>query len=182
MWKYDKMEEAQKELLKKNILDLTGPSDAEMGLYTRQCIMHLTSVGSPDITIHITSDGGPVETALHVYDSLRLYKGNKTGIVYGFARSSAAIILQACDKRVCTKHAAILIHHVIAINVSLDVFKNKEKLQKKVLELEKSQKKLYAILCDRTGRSEKEIIATCKLNNDMTAEEALKFGLIDEII
>jgi len=117
-----------------------------------------------------------------MYDLIRLYPGETTGMVYGRAASMAAIVLQACKKRHAARHAEILIHHVSRQSVSLDTLKDKEKLDKLVADLEARQKRLYQILCEKTKKSEGEIAAECAKDAFMPAEVAKDFGLLDEVL
>lgn len=172
----------QEKLLERHIIDLEGEVKDVMVIYVREAIMRLIADGSPPITVCLTSSGGSVDIGLDIYDFLRLYKGKKTGIVAGYSQSMAAIILQACDVRQCMRHSSVLIHHVQRRKVSLDDLRSPGKIKKVRDDLEKSQEKLYAILEKRTGKSRKEITDVCAKDTDMTSEEALAFGLIDEII
>ena len=172
----------QEGLLDKNIIDLRDEISGDMAEYVREAILYLTIKESPPITIYITSGGGHVNAGLAIYDFLRLYPGQKTGIVAGFAKSMATIILQACDKRQCMLHSNLLIHHIQRNDVSLDDLRSPEKLKEVRDDLEKSQERLYEILCKKTGQSREKIKEVCEKDIDMTSEEAFDFGLIDEII
>lgn len=182
MWKNDKLDDVQKGLLEKNIIDISGEIDVDTAFYVREALMRLVAKGSPDIKILITSDGGHVFVGLDVYDLLRNYSGATEGVVYGFARSMAAVILQACKKRIALRHANILIHHIAKTEVSLDILRDKRRTERLRDELEKNQERMYKILVDRTGRKVGEIKRECAKDREMSAEEALEFGLIDEII
>lgn len=65
--------------------------------------------------------------------------------------------------------------------VSLDTLQNKRELDKLKRLMLEDQKALYSLLMKRTGRSLTEVRAACRKNSDMTAQEALMFGLIDRI-
>lgn len=145
------------------------------------CLTRLESKGSPEVEIRIFTNGGDVRAGLDIYDALRRYKGKKTGIVYAYARSMGAIILQACDDRVCLPHARVLIHHINTQSISLDVIESPKNLAKLRHSMWADQKALYAILTMRTGKSESVIRDTCAKDMDMNATEAKAFGLIDRI-
>ncbi len=175
------MDKDNEALLDKGIILLDTEVNAKMANHVYECLTKLEARGSPDIEVRIFTNGGAVRIGLHIYDALRRYKGKKVGLVSSFARSMGAIILQACDERVCLKHAAVLIHHINTQSISLDVIENPTRLAKLRKSMWKDQAALYAILAKRTGKSKKEIRDTCKKDLDMTAEEALSFGLIDRI-
>ncbi|MDO8557554.1 MAG: ATP-dependent Clp protease proteolytic subunit [Candidatus Jorgensenbacteria bacterium] len=183
MWKYDHLDDLQLGLLERGIIDIGGEINSETGAYVRDALLRLIKKGSPDITVFITSAGGSVSVALSIYDALTLYKGKKTGIVMGFARSMAVIILQACDKRLAARHSEILIHHIShSKEVSLDMLRDKRKMDRIYKDLEENQELIYKILSSHTGRAIIEIRTECRKEKGMSAEKAFAFGLIDEII
>ncbi|HPN54405.1 MAG TPA: ATP-dependent Clp protease proteolytic subunit [Candidatus Moranbacteria bacterium] len=169
-------------LLKKRIIEISGDTEENMENYVHECLRTLKSEGNPDVTIEIKSNGGRVDIGLNIFDMLRLYSGKKTGKVVGFARSMAAVILQACDKRLCAKHAKIMIHHISRGSVSLDVMRDKKKMKETLAATEESQDFIYDVLCKSTKHDKSTIKKVCAEDRDMTAKEALRFGLIDKII
>ena len=153
----------------------------EMAKYVDEAIGHFSANGNPDIEVVITSNGGDVDLGLYVFDMIDTYRGKTHGRVASFARSMAAVILQACTTREAGRHSKILIHHITRRQVSLDVLKDSTKLSGLVAGMEKTQDKLYRILESRTSRNRDEIIKACLPDTDMSAEEALVFGLISSI-
>lgn len=171
-----------KSLLDQGILYIDGSIDREMSNYVNDSLKYLTSKGSPDIEVRINSDGGRVDIGLCIYDQLMYYKGKKTGVVIGIAASMGAIILQACKIRKGTPHARLLIHYIARNNISLAVLKNPKKLKKILSAMERSQSYLEKILLNRTKRTVGEIRDKSLGDEEMSATEALNFGLIDDII
>lgn len=168
-------------LLGQKVMILYGEVDDDMLEYVLQSLTILESRGSPDVELRICTDGGEVITGMNIYDALRRYKGKKTGVVYAFAFSMGAVILQACDDRVCLPHANVLIHNV---NFSVDSAKLEDlRSFKRRLDtsLQSDQQEIYRILSARTGKSEKKIRKTSLKDMEMSAKEALAFGLIDRI-
>lgn len=168
-------------LLERDVLYLEGDVCGEMVDQVHFSLMDLEGRGSPPIEIRIYTGGGDVHAGLAVYDFLRRYKGKKTGIVYGYARSMGAVILQACDERLCLPHSTVLIHHVSTQSVSLDDLEDPERLDRLRRSMQDDQETLYEILVARSGKSKEEVREACKKDKDMTAKEALEFGLIDRI-
>ncbi len=161
---------------------LSGEVDLSMYSRVSSSLAYLTAKGSPDIEIVFNSIGGNTTHGLNIYDALRLYLGKKKGIVLSKASSIAAIILLACDERECAANAYILIH-----NGDCDISMNTLLFDDDALEKFRSNRRgvvstLHKIIANRTGKSEAEIYDACKLNQSMTPEEALDFGLIDKII
>jgi len=175
------MSSVQKNLLAKNTIVIQGKINGDTVFYVRDCCADLICRGSPEVLIMIFSGGGSVGAGLDVYDILKLYPGEKTAIVFGYARSMAAVILQACEKRYATRHAAIMIHHISSSDISLDTLRDKDRLVKFIASMEFEQEYLYKIFSEKTGKEVSVIREECAKDRDMPAEEALAFGLIDEI-
>jgi len=173
--------ELKKCLDSKNIMVIAGEVNGEMVSHVMKTISLFFTKGSPDITILIDSPGGDVYAGLDIYDFLKLYPGKKTAIVFRRAASMAAVILQACEERYVTAHAAITIHHISQKNVSLDLMRNHKEVREIRLDMEKKQAMLYSILVSRTGKSTKQVRDECKKDRMLFPEEAIKFGLIDGI-
>ncbi len=174
------MTELQLEQLQIGIIDLVGVVDEEMMLYLRHATSWLQVNGNPTITVQISSGGGDAHCGLAIYDILRLYKGDKTGLVIEQASSAAAIILQSCTKRVAAKHATLLIHLVASTHVSMDQLYGKKLKEFKKHMLE-TQRSMEEIISARTGKKLRQVRATCQKDKSMNSTEALEFGLIDEI-
>jgi len=181
MWKNDGLDKVQLKLLEKKIIIIHGEIDGSMAMYVREALLRLTSQGNPPVIVKITSKGGNVRIGLDIYDMLRSYSGELTGIVHGFADSMAGVILQACRKRVAMRHATMLLHHISTSEVSLDTLRDWRKTKKVRGDMEKSQRMIYKVLSDRTGRSIREIREVCAKEQSMDAREALRFHFIDEI-
>ncbi len=171
------------DLLAKNEIWLEGKVNGAMVEKVFKLLFVLRARGCPDITIYITSPGGSTLAGLHIHDAIELYA--KKAVVKGFAHgrvaSMASIILQACTTRVASKHTEILIHHLIQDNISLDVLRNKKKLDKLIADCEETQAKLDSILMSRTGKSQRQVIALSKKDEYLVSSKALDFGLIDFI-
>lgn len=187
MRSYNKLTDVQYNLLNTDgIIDLFGDVDSLMLDYVREALIRARASGDkngnfPSLKVLISSDGGQITQGLEIVDAFNDYPGHITGVVQSNGKSMAAIILQACDWRQSMENAKILIHNP-NIRISWDILRNKKKLAQRIAQLNISRRKLLRILCDRTGRSFREVAAVCAKNKDMTAKEAKAFGLIDEII
>jgi ATP-dependent Clp protease, protease subunit len=181
MWKNNALDEVQMGLISRNTISIGGDIDEKMAMYVREAFLRFIIKGSPPITLIITSPGGSVNLGLDICDGLRSYAGETTAIVYGYAESMAAVVLQACKKRIAMRHSHILVHHISTTQINLDILRDKRKINEVRKNLERDQKRLYKILTDRTGRSVEAIKEACSKDQFMSAEEALAFGLIDEI-
>lgn len=170
-------------LARKGIIMIDGDTEREMADHVHDSLTIARAEGHEELNIQISSNGGRVDLGLDIYDLIRLYPAkHRVGTVLGFARSMGAVILQACDHRMCARHAKVLIHYVSTSSVALDALKDKKRLTLAIARGEQDQQALDRILAHRTQKSVKEIRRMCAKDTDMNAEEALKFGLIDEIV
>jgi ATP-dependent protease ClpP protease subunit len=148
----------------------------------QESIIRLKALGSPLVTIYISSIGGDVVYGLQIYDLLREYAGEKTGIIIGAAASMAPVIFQACDKRILMRHAQVLIHHVsLSICPSIDALKDQDEYKRMIASLEDKQGRINKILLSRSRITPDDLDALCKKDEYISAEEALNLGFIDKI-
>jgi ATP-dependent Clp protease protease subunit len=135
------------------------------------------------IRININSQGGVILDALFLLDTLNFLRSighHVTIAVYGRSASCAGWLLQAADVRIIGAHSWFLIHEV-----SSEVKGSKSALKAELARVEQLQNQTSTILCSRTGgrltieKIDKEIDG----GRDwwLTAQEALDYGLVDEI-
>ncbi len=188
MWKYEHIDETRQRLLSKGIIDLGGDIDEAMVMYVRDSLMILATNDNPDIKVRITCDGGNVRVGLAIYDMLKGYPGHCTGIVFGFCRSFAVVVLQACNCRLALTHSTMKIHDVLVDieKMKSEVILNRHKLDRFMESLaqdvKRDQKAINRIYSSRSGQSLKAIRQLSKEDHELTAKEALKLRLIDGII
>ena len=176
-----KLNDVQEKLLERHIIDIKGEVEKPMFGYVRTALTYMIAKGWPDITVTLTSDGGDGIAAFMIYELLRMYadKAQVTGQVVGYAHSAAAMILQACDKRIAHEHCQMRIHFgrdYYGQEEILDDAKYKalrDRLEKEIQPV----LKLY----DRCTLPPGELRAILLSNPLLGAEEALKYGFIDEI-
>ena len=169
--------------IEKKIIPIEGKVDGDMFHFIREIMGGLLLKDCPDILVTFTSTGGSVSAGLDIYDLINNYPGKSTGIVFAMANSIAAVILQACDERICAKHAEILIHYISQNSISLDVMSkpNGKAYQNMLKGGRRDQAYINQILTERTGQALKVIRGESAKDLAMTSEEALIFGLIDRI-
>ena len=132
-----------------------------------------------DINIYINSPGGSVTAGLAIYDTMQYIKPQVSTICVGLAASMAAILLAggAKGKRLALPNAEVMIHQPLggARGQASDI----EIQAKNIL---KTKERMNKILASHTGQNIRTIAKDTDRDNYMTADEALKYGLIDKII
>lgn len=132
-----------------------------------------------DINLYINSPGGSVTAGLAIYDTMQYIKPQVSTICVGLAASMGAILLAggAKDKRLALPNAEIMIHQPLggARGQASDI----EIQAKNII---KTKERMNKILAHHTGQDFDTIARDTDRDNYMTADEALKYGLIDKII
>ncbi len=132
-----------------------------------------------DINLYINSPGGSVTAGLAIYDTMQYIKPQVSTICVGLAASMAAILLAggAKDKRLALPNAEVMIHQPLggARGQASDI----EIQAKNII---KTKERMNRILASHTGQDYDTIARDTDRDNYMTADEALKYGLIDKII
>ncbi len=167
-------------LLKERIIFLgTEIEDTIANLVMAQ-LLHLESEDpEKDIHLYINSPGGVVTSTLAIYDTMQYIKPDVSTICIGQAASGAAILLAAGaeKKRFALPHARVLIHQPTggAQGQAIDI----EIHAKEILRI---RQVLDEILAKHTGQPLERIGQDTDRDFIMTAEEAMEYGLIDEVI
>ncbi len=132
-----------------------------------------------DINLYINSPGGSVTAGLAIYDTMQYIRPKVSTICVGLAASMGAILLAggAKGKRLALPNAEIMIHQPLggARGQASDI----EIQAKNII---KTKERMNRILSSHTGQDYETVARDTDRDNYMTAEEALKYGLIDKII
>ena len=167
-------------LLKDRILFLGGEiTDEEANLVIAQLLFLEADDPDKDIFLYINSPGGSVSAGLAIYDTIRHLKCEVVTICVGLAASMGAFLLAsgAKGKRKALPNSEIMIHQPSggAYGQASDVKIHADHIIK-------TRRKLNEILSERTGKPLEVIEDATERDNFLSAEEALEFGLIDEIV
>jgi ATP-dependent Clp protease protease subunit len=132
-----------------------------------------------DVSIYINSPGGVISSGMAIYDTLRFIKNDVVTICIGQAASMAAILLSAGTKgkRFALPNSKIVIHQPLGgfEGQATDVLIQAE-------EIRKVKEKIIEILASNTGQKTDKITADIERDYIMSADEALKYGIIDSVI
>ncbi len=167
-------------LLKERIIFLSGPIDDDSANIVIAQMLFLESEDpKKDIKLYIHSPGGSVSAGLAIYDTMNHIKPDVSTICVGIAASMAAVLLSsgAKGKRFALPNAEVMIHQVMggaegqASDIAITakhILRTKENLNK--------------ILSKNTGKPASEVEKDSDRDNYMTADEARKYGLIDDVM
>ena len=167
-------------LLKERIVFLGGPvGDSLANLIIAQLLFLEHEDPKKDIKLYINSPGGSVTAGLAIYDAMQHVKPDVSTVCVGMAASMGAVLLAAGKKgkRFSLPNSEVLLHQVMggAEGQAVEV----EITAKHIIKI---KDKLSQILAKHTGQSLAKIETDTDRDYYMSAEEAVKYGLIDEII
>ncbi len=167
-------------LLKDRIIMLQGEiNDHTASLIVAQMLFLEAENPEKDIYLYINSPGGVVTSGFAIYDTMNYIKPDVVTICMGQAASMGAFLLSsgAKGKRFALPHARIMIHQPLggAQGQATDI----EIHAKEILRM---KKELNKILAENTGQSVRKIEKDTERDFFMSAEEALKYGLIDKVL
>jgi len=167
-------------LMMDRILFLGTAIDDHVANIIQAQLLFLESMdANKDIQIYINSPGGGVYAGLGIYDTMQFIKPKVATICTGMAASMGAVLMGSGEKgmRAALPHSRIMIHQPLggAQGQASDI-------QITAREILKLKDELYQILSKHSGQSFEKIEKDSDRDFWMTAEEALKYGMIDEIL
>ena len=167
-------------LLKERIIFLTGGvNDHVSSLVCAQLLFLESENPSKDIAFYINSPGGIVSSGLAIYDTMRYIRPDVSTVCIGQAMSMGSLLLcsGAEGKRYALPNARIMVHQPSggAQGQATDI----EIQAKEILKL---RERLNEIYVDHTGQPLDIIEDALDRDRFMSPEEALEFGLIDEVV
>lgn len=167
-------------LLKDRIIMLNGPIDDNVAnsIVSQLLFLEAENPGT-DISLYINSPGGSVTAGMAIYDTMNYISSDVSTICMGMAASMGAFLLSsgAKGKRYILPNAECMIHQPLggARGQATEI----EIAAKHIL---KTRERLNRILAHNTGQTIESIEMATERDNFMYAEEALEYGLIDEIV
>ncbi|MBK7352237.1 MAG: ATP-dependent Clp endopeptidase proteolytic subunit ClpP [Nitrosomonas sp.] len=167
-------------LLKERIIFLVGPvTEVTANLVVAQLLFLESENSDKDIYLYINSPGGSVSAGLAIYDTMQFIKPNVSTLCIGQAASMGALLLTAGEKskRFCLPNSRVMIHQPMGgfQGQASDI----EIHAKEILYL---KSKLNEIMSKHTGQSVKVIEKDTDRDNFLSADEAVKYGLVDAVL
>ncbi len=167
-------------LLKERIIFVSGEiDDAMASIVIAQLIFLENEDSKKDITLYVNSPGGSIPAGMAIIDTMNFIKSDVSTVCVGMAASMGAMILSqgTKGKRFTLPNSEIMIHQPLTgvQGQASDI----EIAAKNIL---RSKETLYKMLAKATGKTMEQITKDADRNYWMTAEEAKKYGIIDDII
>jgi ATP-dependent Clp protease protease subunit len=167
-------------LLKERVIFLTGPvEDYGANLIVAQMLYLEAENPDKDIHLYINSPGGSVTAGLSIYDTMQFIKPDVSTLCIGQAASMGAILLcgGAKGKRQALPNSRVMIHQV------LGGFQGQASdIEIHTQEILSVKKKLNEILASHSGQKVDKIAKDSDRDNFMSPEQAVKYGLIDDVV
>lgn len=157
-------------------------TDCQMSEFFIKAVIHLNSISSKAIFIHMNNLGGSWFHGMSIYDAIRASPAHVYGICWGHAMSMGSIIIQACDSRIVAPHCTFMIHDGFEnINGTCKTVEAWAKYTSKL------RKRMYEIYYDRMKTAKpritmKRIEELCSHDMIFTAKETVNNGLADWIL
>lgn len=167
-------------LLKDRIIILgSGINDVVASIVVAQLLFLESEDPEKDINLYINSPGGVVSSGLAIYDTMQHIKCDVATTCMGMAASMGAVLLTAgtAGKRSCLPNARVMIHQPLG-----GVQGQASDIEIEAREILRTKKQLSQIIADHAGKTLEDIVNDSDRNNWMTAEEAKKYGLVDNVI
>jgi ATP-dependent Clp protease protease subunit len=167
-------------LLKDRIVFLGDAiSDVSANIVIAQLLFLASQDTTKDIKLYVNSPGGSVTAGLAIYDTMQYIKPDVATICVGMAASMGAVLLAAGapGKRFCLPNSEVMIHQVMggAEGQASDVMIRAERILK-------MKDQLNRILAKHSGQKFEKVEKDADRDYFMSADEAVKYGLVDKII
>jgi ATP-dependent Clp protease protease subunit len=169
-------------LIDERVIFLCTELNADVCNIIKAQLLYLEQIdSSKDIKIYIDSPGGSVYSGLGLLDTIEYVKPDIVTINTGLAASMAAVILCSGTegKRKSLKRSRTMIHQPMA---GFGGYLQASDIEIDAKEINSLKRELHQIISDRTGQKYEKVEKDSDRDYWMTAEEALKYGMIDEII
>lgn len=164
-------------LMMDRIIFIGTPIDDDVSNVIQAQLLYLSSLSNDDISLYINTPGGVVSSGLGIYDTMQLIEPKIKTICTGLAASMGSILLTAGDDRSILPHAKVMIHQPIGgvSGQASDILIEAE-------EIKKCRSELCSIISTHTKQSFETVFKDMDRDHWFTAEEAVKYGLVDRIL
>jgi|TARA_B100001059_G_C17830961_1_gene584684 ATP-dependent Clp protease protease subunit len=167
-------------LLKERVIFIVGQVEDHMAnLVVAQMLFLESENPDKDIHLYINSPGGSVTAGMSIYDTMQFIKPKVSTMCIGQACSMGAFLLNAGaeGKRFCLPNSRVMIHQPSggAQGQATDI-------QIQASNIQETKDRLNRIMAKHSGQTIEQIAQDTERDNFMSAEEAMKYGLIDQVL
>ena len=166
-------------LMRERLLWVAGPVDDNMSTVVQAQLMYLDSVNNLDITMHIDSPGGSVKSGLSMVDVMDYISCDIRTINTGMAASMGSILLGAGTKG---KRSSLRFSRTMLHQSSGGFRGNIQDAKIDMVEWEKVNQILFELLGGYCGKPAEDVMKDATRDLWLSSQEALEYGIIDEII
>lgn len=166
-------------LLKDRIILLNGEINDNTANIVVSELLYLDSINHEDICIYINSPGGSITSGMAIYDTMNYIKSDVSTICIGMAASMAAFLLSSGKKgkRYALPNSEVMIHQPLG-----GAQGQATEIKIAATRILKLKYKLNKILAENTGKDLKTIENDTERDYFLNSDEALKYGIIDDIL
>ena len=166
-------------LMRDRIIWASGAVDQQMADIIQAQLLYLDSAEKKDITLYINSPGGSVMCGLGIVDLMNYIKSDVATINLGMCASMGSVLLSSGTKG---KRSSLIHSKVMTHQVSHGTQGNIQDTRINQMEAEKYNYILFKMIANNCGRTFQEVLEFSRRDRWYNSDEALEFGLIDEII
>ncbi|HLZ55751.1 MAG TPA: ATP-dependent Clp protease proteolytic subunit [Ktedonosporobacter sp.] len=169
-------------LLRDRIVFIEGPIHYGTATTVTMLLLYLQNEDSTrDISLYINSPGGDISAGMAIYDTMQFVQPDVSTICVGRAMSMGAFLLAAGakGKRYCLPRSTVLIHQPLS---GSEFEGQASDIDIEAREIIRMRQMLNELLAQHTGQPLERIIHDTDRDNFFTAEQAVEYGLVDEII
>ena len=167
-------------MYEKRIIWVEGEIDAQTANDFVKQIIYLNQQNKTEaIRVVISSNGGSVIHGLAMYDAIQSSQAPVETYCIGTAYSMGAVLFAAGKKRYILEHSKVMLHEPL---IGSGVGGSASSVMAMSESLQSTKKQLNKILCKHTGKTEKQMEKATDHDNYFSAQEAVEFGLADEIV
>jgi ATP-dependent Clp protease protease subunit len=154
-------------------------SDEVANLLVAQMLYLESDDPEKEISLYINSPGGSVNAGLAIYDTMQYIRCPIATICIGQAASMAAVLLASgkSERRMALPNSRVMIHQPLG-----GVTGQASDIEIHAREILRMRERLNAILCEHTGQDIEKVKQDTDRDYIMTADEAVKYGIIDEVM
>lgn len=166
-------------LMRDRLLWVAGPVNDTMSTIVQAQLMFLDSTDKNDITMHIDSPGGSVKSGLSMVDFMEYINCDIRTVNTGMAASMGSVLLGAGTKG---KRSSLRFSKTMLHQTSGGAGGNIQDARINMIEWEKTNKILFELLGSYCGKKAEQVMKDATRDLWLSADEALKYGIIDEVV